>query len=123
MSLRPPGWGSTANNAVPRLRAMAILINVDGCDLSLPVRQATILAEDLRLAAANGTTRDPVAVRLLADAIEQRLVGADESPVCVQRPAEYIAIADLAADGKVAGWDRDVVALYRIADEWVAEHC
>ncbi len=101
---------------------MGIVLNVDGEDLDLTQLQATILAEDLRVAAATGTTRDPIVVRLLADQIELRLVGAEDNPIVVQRPAEYIAIAELAADGKVAGWDPDVGRLYRLARAWLAQH-
>ena len=59
---------------------------------------------------------------MLADQIEQRLVGASHGPVVVRRPAEYIAIAELAADGKVAGWDSATGSPYRLARAWLAEH-
>ena len=81
-----------------------------------------MLAEDLRVMAADGKTREPAVVRQLADAVEERLVkGGDDSPIVIDDPAEFIALRDLSNEADRSGGLDHVIALFRLARDWVGE--
>lgn len=72
--------------------------------------------------AAAGETRDPAVVRHLADEVEERLVkGGDDSPVLIEDPAEFIALKNLSDARDRSGGQGHVIALLRLARDWVGE--
>lgn len=104
------------------LSAVNVRFDVEGAILEIPQQEAVVLAEDLRVMAADGKTRDPGVVRQLADAIEERLVkGGDDSPVVVDDPAAFIALRDLSNEEDRSGGLDHVTALFRLARDWVGE--
>ncbi len=99
-----------------------IRFDVEGAILEIPQQEAVVLAEDLRVMAADAKTRDPALVRQLADAIEERLVkGGDDSPIVLDDPSEFIALRDLSNAADRSGGRDHVIALFRLARDWVGE--
>lgn len=101
---------------------MLVRFEVEGATLEIPEAEAVVLAEDLRVMAAGGQTEDPAVVRQLADQIEERLVkGGEDRPITIDEPAQFIALKDLSDTARRPGGHDDVIALFRLARDWVGE--
>jgi hypothetical protein len=101
---------------------MVVRFDVEGLTLEIPQQEAVILVDDLRTSAAAGKTRDSTLVQRLADRIEESLVkGGDDSPITIDDPAEFIALKNLSDDRDRSGGHDHVVALLRLARDWVGE--
>jgi hypothetical protein len=101
---------------------MVVRFDVEGAILEIPQNEAVVLAEDLRVMAAAGKTRDPAVVRQLADQVEERLVaGGDDTPIVVDDLTQFIALRNLGDVKDRSGGLDHVMALFRLARDWVGQ--